>query len=174
MNIKSVNRGSWAKRHAWSVLNAISISTAIFAATGCSKKPKACIDGPTQSTVFVTNTYTSCSENAEGLNWEVEWNFEPDNGQHRLDEASGEKYERAWSIPGQYEIRLSAESKKGDEDETTLVVEILDRCFHCEKLEGSQVSEITVCAGDQAFYEEVNYLSWMQMYMDQGYSCSEE
>lgn len=142
----------------------------------CKKEEtKACISGPTETTVYVNNSYSSCSEFAAKLEWDVEWSF-PSEASIRHTEHTEATINQAWSDAGTFKITLTAHSEDGEEFDTeSITVTVADRCFSCAGYDfNQQYEEVRVCASDEDFYEEVNYLSWMDGYRERGYTCEEE
>lgn len=138
--------------------------------TSCVKEPEACINlSPTgEIEVFDVLTMTSCSENAETLEWTVEGSasfFFAVN-----EEYIGESATHSWDMPGTYTIELNAISKnEKKEDKTSTTVTVNDICYECVDTGGWTVTECgSYYFTADEFESEVDY--WRNL----GYTCTKK
>jgi len=118
-----------------------------LAFVSCVKEPTACIDitPSDEVTVFDEVSLTSCSEEAEFVQWEVE---EIQNGTLTSYYYGEESLTFVWDDPGTFDIYLTASSKEfKKEDFASAQMTVVDVCYECDN--GNNTSEI--CYGD---YEE--------------------
>ena len=141
--------------------------------SGCIKEPTACIDTfPDSVEVFEDVTFnSSCSENAESVEWEYEditgggFFFFP-----TVSTSTSPSFTHNWTSPGDYTITLTTYSKKEKEkDVTSSTITVLDICYECEKSSGGSTSTASFCSGFYSSLEELE--AEVNDYEADGYTC---
>ncbi|HAQ71177.1 MAG TPA: hypothetical protein DCR48_09410 [Flavobacteriales bacterium] len=174
------------------VLIALVLSLSVIS---CVKEPVACVDGPLTTTVFETNRYSSCSENEESVEWEVQ------NGSFGASNYTSESFNHSWNVAGNYTIKLTSYSKSDKKsDRESVTVRVKDLCYTCikegyEYYEGEYVYDpvfdeyvwdpyyyyyyepsesLQACASDGPYLTESSFQATLSAWAILGYSCSKQ
>lgn len=147
----------------------ILIGFAALAVAGCTKEPKACMEISPGKTVevFQDITLTSCSENAEFIEWDVEeraFLFNINNSYN------GEVATHRWDASGTFTVQIKAISKnEKKQDELTETVEVVDVCYEC--INSSNFSS-EICTNQ--FMEKSEFDNEISFYRSNGYTCTKK
>lgn len=144
----------------------------IFALSSCIKEPVACIQTSSNNVeLWEDVTFTSCSEDAESLVWEVDnaIDFFSFFG-GATTEYTTESATQNWSVPGTYGVSLTAYSKKEKEkNETSDEVVVVDICYTCTNSSGYSFDH---CAYANSFASTLaEFEAEIADYESQGYTC---